>query len=408
EELVAKKLLIAHKEVVLPFIKDENAYVYLEPEQLAFISYPYEWSFSMLKDAALLTLQIANKAMQYGMMLKDATPYNVQFYDGRMAYIDTLSFEIWDGTKPWIAYRQFCMNFLAPLALMHYSKLPLQNFLLAYPEGVPLQIAAAMLPLKTKFNVHLYLHLHLNASVSSSATSQQEATFSADKLKNIFKSLEAGITALRLNCRTTWSAYYAEAGQRDGYVENKKRVISEWIKGSGFKTAFDAGANDGNFSELLAAENIYTISADGDHYAVDELYKNARQNRSLVHPLIVDLANPSPAIGINNGERKSLFQRVGVDLVMALAVIHHLAIARNIPFDMIAHLFKSLGKYLLIEFVPRDDEKIQLMLSQKKDVYDWYTENEFRMAFAKHYQIVKTQRIAPSNRVVYLMHPHEL
>jgi hypothetical protein len=408
EELVTKQSLIAHKEVALPFIRDENAYVYLQPEQLAFVSYPYEWSFSMLKDAALLTLQIATKAMQYGMMLKDATPYNVQFHNGRMIFIDTLSFEIWDCIKPWIAYRQFCMNFLAPLALMHYSKLPLQNFLLAYPEGVPLEIAAAMLPVKTKFNVHLYLHLHLNASVSRSATPQKEATFSAHKLNNIFKSLETGVTALQLNYKSTWSAYYTEAHQRGRYIENKKRIISEWVKGSGLKTAFDAGANDGNFSELLAAEGIYTISADGDHYAVDQLYQTAKQKAVSMHPLIVDLANPSPAIGVNSQERKSLVQRVCVDLVVALAVIHHLAIGRNIPFESVAFFFKSLGKCLLIEFVPKHDEKIQMMLSQKKDVYDWYTEEDFKAAFSKHYRINKTQKIDSSNRVLYLMQLYEL
>ncbi len=404
-ELTANGLLIQHEEVDL-HIDDTDAYLFLKPEQLPFISYPYEWTFDMLKDAALLTLKIAQTAMKHGMMLKDATPYNIQFYNGKPIFIDTLSFEKWDSTKPWIAYRQFCENFLAPLALMHYSGLPLQALQLAYPEGIPLKVASSLLPWKTKTKLHLYLHIHLGASVSQQKNNKP-VQFSAQKFKNIFQSLHTAIQNLNLTYKGTWWNYYTEAEERPDYVTEKKRLIKEWLQHTNYKTAFDAGANDGAFSVLLAEQNIFTIAADADHYAVNKLYQQAKKGVQNIHPLLVNLSNPSPGIGVNNWDRKSLLNRVTVDLVVALAVVHHLCIGKNIPFYLLVDLFTSLGNHLLIEFVPKEDEKVALMLTQKKDIYDWYTEEAFLAAFAKKYVIKKEQRIGASNRTLYLLERHE-
>jgi 2-polyprenyl-3-methyl-5-hydroxy-6-metoxy-1,4-benzoquinol methylase len=409
--LVDKGMLIEHCTVNQNLTGSDNWHQTLKPERIPFISYPYEWCFDMLKDGALITLEAALEAMNYGMMLKDASAYNVQWHKGRMTFIDTLSFEKYDTSRPWIAYRQFCEHFLAPLALMHYKKLPLQNLILAYPDGIPLGVAQKFLPGRSKFNLNTYLHLHLHASVSGrpQKTASPAKTFSSTKLKNLLQSLKDTISSFSLDTSSgVWSDYYTEAYQREDYVELKKQIITDWINQLNTQSAIDIGANEGEFSELLANKNIYTISADFDHYSINRLYRRIKQKRiSSIHPLIIDFANPSPAVGVNNAERSSFIERTKTDLVLALAVVHHLVIGKNIPFESIAELFSHLGKNLIVEFIPKDDNKIQFMLQQKKDVYYDYNENHFLNGFKKWFSVIKKQQIANSNRIVYLMQAHE-
>lgn len=406
QHLVNKGLLISHKTIHQNFTASSDWFLTLEPEAVSFISYPYEWCFDMLKDAALVTIQAAQEAMNYGMMLKDATAYNVQWHRGKMIFIDSLSFENYDVLKPWIAYRQFCEHFLAPLALMHYLKSPLQNLLLAYPDGIPLGIAKKMLPARTKFNLNTFLHLHLHASFAGNPrqTTKTVKPFSSSKLKNLLKSLEELILSFSLTATSgVWSNYYFEASQREDYVTQKKQIVERWISELSLKTAIDIGANEGEFSEVLAQKNISTISADFDHYSINRLYNRIRgKNNPNILPLIIDFANPSPAIGVNNDERHSFLNRTKTDMVLALAVVHHLAIGKNIPFESIAKMFSLLGNCLLIEFVPKSDEKVQLMLQQKKDVYFDYTEEKFLAAFELFFSISKKSEIGTSGRTLYL------
>jgi hypothetical protein len=412
ERLTSERLLIPHEEVDQNFSAADNYYKTLLPQQLPFISYAYEWSFDMLKDAALLTLQLAKEGIGYGMILKDATPFNVQFVNGKPIFIDTLSFEQYDATKPWIAYRQFCECFYAPLALMHYLQFPLQQLILSYPEGIPLSLAAKLLPWKSRLNLHVNLHIHLQAKYATKKDVQQKEKaihLSKQKLLNILNSLENSILSFHLNKPTgVWSGYYHEAKQREDYVSEKKKIIEQWVSNLSLKSAIDVGANEGEFSQLLADKNIFTIGADGDHYSINNLYQRIKaEHISNIHPLIIDFSNPTPSIGVNNKERSSLSERLQVDLVMALAVIHHLCIGKNIPFTSAIEMFLGLGKHLIIEFVPKQDEKVQTMLRQKKDIYDWYTEENFIKTFSAHYNIVERKEVGTSGRKLFLMQPHE-
>lgn len=404
DHLTGQSLLIPHQQILTNFTGEREWYTTLEPAPLPFISYPFEWSFSMLKDAALLTLLLMEKSMEYGMILKDANPYNVQILNGRMIFIDTLSFEKYDETKPWVAYRQFCENFLAPLALMHYGGVPLTKLFLAYPEGIPLDLASSMLPFIARWNIHIQLHIYLNNRVSKENKKEKSSKpFSKKKLVHILASLRSAVESFHLNYKGSWWNYYTEAEQRADYLFFKKEIIQNWLKRGNYRTAFDAGANDGTFSELLAAQNIMVISADTEHYAIDKLYNSVKEKAQTIYPLIVDLANPSPATGINNLERYSLVQRLSVDLVIALAVIHHLCVGKNIPFHKTAQFFKGLGKTLIIEFVPREDEKVTLMLEEKKDVYQWYTQESFEETFRAVFFIESKEIIQDSVRTIYLM-----
>jgi hypothetical protein len=404
--LVEKNLIIPFKAINQNFLEHPDWFTTLEPECIPMISYPSEWSFDMLKDAALLTIKLAQEAMEYGMVLKDASAYNVQWHKGKMIFIDSLSFEHYDETKPWIAYRQFCEHFLAPLALMHYSRMPLQQLWNGYSDGIPVEWAAKFLPLKTKFNLHLYLNIHLHASVAGKTQkNNKEKSYSAVKFKNVLRSLEAAINSFSLQSPSgVWSNYYDEARQRNDYMEVKKNIIENWIDSIKLNSAIDIGANEGFFSKLLAERKIFTIAADLDHFSINRLYKNnIAKKQTWLQPMIINLATPTPALGVNNKERTSFLERAKADLVMALALIHHLCIGNNIPFHTIAEMLSNMGNYLVIEFVPKSDPKVRLMLSQKKDIYSNYSEAIFAENFEKFYSILDKKIIANSGRTLFLM-----
>ena len=407
-QLVEKKLLLSHQVINENFTGSNNWYTTLQPDKINFISYPYEWSFDMLKDAALLTLQLIKETIPFGVVLKDATPYNIQWHNGQLIFIDTLSFEKYNEAQPWIAYRQFCESFLGPLLLMHYNKLPLQQLSFAYPDGIPLAVTKALLPGRSRFSLYTYLHIHLHAKVSGNSENAVtgRTSFTKQKLLNLISSLETLIKKLKLPRQASiWSAYYKEAAQRNDYLEQKKKIINEWLQElPDIKTAADLGANEGEFTQLLAARNILSIAADFDPYCINTLYNKIKSGAEKnIQPLIIDLSNPSPAVGVNNNERQSFTDRCNADLVLALALIHHLAIGKNIPLEMIAGFLKNTGNYLIIELIPKDDEKVQLMLKSKEDIYTNYTEGDFIKSFEQYYSITDRQFIGQSGRQIFLM-----
>lgn len=407
KHLTEKGLLIPHEQINENLTGDNNYYITLKPEKVSFISYSYEWSFDMLKDAALLTLRLAKEALEYNMILKDATPYNIQWHKGKFIFIDTLSFENYSEV-PWIAYRQFCENFLGPLLIMHYSKLPLPQLQLAWPDGIPIAITKSLLPKRSRFSLHTYLHIHLHADISSKKQNASgNKAFSKQKLLNLISSLEILINKLKLpDQKSTWSGYYEEASQRDSYLEEKKKIIDEWILELQpvLKTAADLGANEGEFSKLFAEKNILTLSADFDPFCINRLYTSIKKTgEQCLQPLIIDLAKPSPAVGVNNEERDSFVNRTNVDISLALALIHHLVIGKLIPFNKVADFFSRVTQYLIIEFVPLEDEKVRFMVAQKPMDYGNYDHHNFESSFSTYFTIKKKENIAGSHRTLYLM-----
>lgn len=411
DQLANGNLLIPHETINENLTGSPDCYLTLKPEPISFICFPFEWSFDMLKDAALLTLQLLKESISFEMVLKDATPYNIQWHNGKLIFIDSLSFKKYNEKEPWIAYRQFCENFLSPLLLMHYTNMPLQQLQLSYPEGIPLAITKKWLPWRSRFSLHTYLHIHLHSKISikKESSSNKTTSFSRQKLLNLIISLETVINKLKAPDQSTnWSAYYDEAAQRDDYLTQKSQIIDNWVKNlAEINTAIDLGANDGFFSKLLASNGIKTIAADFDPICINNLYNEIKKQKEVqIQPLVLDLSNPSPSIGVNNTERAAFLQRARVDLAIALAVIHHLVIGKNISFLQIANTFQQVCHYLLIEFVPKTDEKIQLMLKTKEDIYIDYTEESFANAFSKFFTIVEKKAVGNSGRVLYLMKKH--
>lgn len=409
DTLIQKQWLIRHTETDGQVIGAKDYYKILLPLQIPFISYPNEWTFQMLQDAALRTLKIMRLSLEHGMIIKDATPYNIQWVNNRMQLIDTLSFEKYEEGKPWIAYRQFCESFLSPLLLMHYSKQPLQAMMLSYPEGIPLDITRSLLPWRSRFSLYTWMHIHLHAKFAGKhkGENEQQAKIPKKKLQALIESLISLVTKLKPGIQqTTWGAYYEEASTRESYFEDKTNIITRWVNQfTGIQTATDFGANDGHFSRIIAAKGIHTVAMDADVLAVSGLYAQMKKDKGTpIQPLLADLSNPSPAIGVNNQERDSLIRRIaGRDLGMALAVIHHLCLGKNIPFAALAGFFAGSCNKLIIEFVPVTDPKSIQVLLNKKDIYNWYHTEGFENAFNQFFHIKEKVQVAGTERVLYLM-----
>ncbi len=409
DALVRRNLLIPHEEVDQPSITPAPAYRILKPFRIPFVSYPYEWCFGQLKEAALATLEIQKLSLKFGMSLKDSTAYNIQFVDNRALLMDTLSFEPYPEGEPWVAYRQFCQHFLAPLALIAYRDTRLSCLSQRYIDGVPLDLASKLLPGRTYLRTSLLTHLHLHSKSQTHFQNKQVVSrrrkVSRLALMGILDSLESGVRKLALKkCRTTWSEYYDETNYTKDAFAEKKRQVEQFIEFAKPAGAWDLGANNGVFSRIAAAKQIPTVSFDFDPMAVEQNYLTCKETKvSNLLPLVMDLANPSPAIGWNNSERLSLLDRGPADLAMALALIHHLAIANNVPLPALARFFASLCNWLIIEFVPKEDSQVQRMLSTRDDIFADYTVEVFEDEFARLFEIVEKQAIRDSSRTLYLM-----
>jgi ribosomal protein L11 methylase PrmA len=415
EALVEDGLLVPHQEVDLAAAYSDDACRVLKPTLVPCISYPYEWSFSQLKDAALITLKIQQRALEFGMSLKDASAYNIQFFDGKAIFIDTLSFEPYRENQAWVAYRQFCQHFLAPLALMCYRDIRLGQLLRTNIDGIPLDLASTLLPLRTRFRFSLLTHLHLharsqrryaNAAVDSSRT-LKKVNVSLNGLKAIIDSLVSAIKSLQWKSGDTeWGDYYNATNYDSESMQHKKELVSAFMDQISPAPTLvqDLGANTGVFSRIAADKGMNVLSQDIDPKAVEINYQLTKRNREHnILPMLVDLTNPSPALGWAHSERMSLMQRGPVDVVMALALIHHLAISNHVPLPDLARFFSRMGQYLLIEFVPRTDSQVRRLLATREDVFEDYTQSHFENAFAHHFEQVQSQQIRGSERTLYLL-----
>jgi hypothetical protein len=410
EQLVTSGELVRHEEVSTTLSPDGRALRVIRPERVDFISYPYEWCFSQLKHAAQLTLRLRKAAMARGMALKDATPYNVAFWRGRAVWFDTLSFEVPEARSPWVAYRQFCEMFLAPLALMCLADIRLLDLLRSHIEGIPLDLASALLPARSRLRPGLLMHIHLHAAaqrrvVSGAVPGRRASRLSPTALAGLLDSLEGTVSRLEWRApETTWGNYYEATNYSQAAFAHKRDIVQGWINRLSPASVWDLGANDGTFSRLASSRGIPTIAFDVDPVAVEKNYVQAA-NASDRHmlPLRVDLTNPSGRYGWANAERDALADRGPADLALVLALVHHLAIGHNVPLHRIALYLARICRTLVIEFVPKQDSQVQRMLASRVDVFDDYTLEAFERAFSTCFDIEDVMRVDDSSRVIYLM-----
>jgi ribosomal protein L11 methylase PrmA len=411
DALVRDGFLIPHTDAGLQQAVTDDAYKVIRPEQIPFVSYPYEWCFSQLEHAALLTLEIQMKAFEFGMSLKDCSAYNVQFVRGKPVFIDTLSFEKYRAGQPWVAYRQFCQHFLAPLALMSHVDIRLQQLLRTYLDGIPLDLASRLLPKRTRANVGLLSHIHLHAKAQQRFADKPVAAESRRVSKTAFlglvDSLESTIEKLAWQPGSTeWHDYYDITNYSEAAFAHKKQLVAKMLDEitPPPTSVWDLGANTGMFSRIASDRGIPTVSFDVDPSAVEENYLQSRaKGETHILPLLLDLTNPSAGIGWENRERMPLLERGPADTALALALIHHLAISNNLPFRKIAHCLSQVCHTLVIEFVPKDDSQVQKLLSSREDIFGEYDQQTFEREFDAFFAVRSREPIQDTYRTLYLM-----
>lgn len=415
ESLVAQSRLVRHEEVES---EAPGAYKTLRPRVIPYVSYPYEWCFSQLRDAALLTLDIQLTSLSFGMTLKDASAYNVQFIGHRPVFIDTLSFEVYEDGSPWVAYRQFCQHFLAPLALMSHADVHLRHLLRSYIDGIPLGLACRLLPARTRLRPGLLTHLHLHAASQRRHQNRADARNAVKRLalpKNRLVALLDNLRATVRRCEpartpTEWGDYYQDTNYSPDAMAAKETLVRRLVdeRADPADLIHDIGANTGRFSRLLARPGRYVVAHDVDETAVERhAVRNKSEGVENVLPLLLDLRNPSPSIGWALDERPSALERISRGTVVALALVHHLAIANNVPLDRLARLFHRLANTLVIEFVPKEDSQVQRLLASRDDIFPQYTIDEFAGAFSRLFEITDREPVTGSLRTLFAMRRRE-
>jgi hypothetical protein len=407
--LFQDRQLIEHEEVDVPPHDPSVAYKVIQPRRLPFISYPYEWCFSELKQAALLTLSVAQRALEAGFILKDSSAYNVQFEGHRPIFIDSLSFDIYKEGAPWVAYGQFCRHFLAPLALMSMADIRLAGLLRSHVDGIPLDLASRLLPKRSflRFGLLLHIHLHARSQGRYSDTSRPtpKAKVSRLALLGILDSLRRAVSRLHWRpAGTQWADYYRHTNYSTEAFDRKIAIVKELLSRVAPRSLWDLGANVGTFSRLASRQGVPTVAFDMDPGAVETNYLQCAADRdeSLL-PLVIDFTSPSPGLGWQNAERMPLLGRGPAHAALALALVHHLAITSNLPFQHIAAFLGELCDWLIVEFVPKEDSQVKRLLAHREDIFTTYDSPHFEAAFSRRFSIERAAEIEGSRRKLYLM-----
>lgn len=409
-KLFKHELLVKHEE---DLVSDNE--IILKPEHIPFITYPYEWSFLQYKEAALLTLKLQKYCLENNYSLKDASAFNITFHKGKALFIDTLSFDFYSENTPWRAYKQFIMHFLGPLVLARYHGSHSIKLMCNFMDGIPLKMLASMLPLKTKLNPFLYTNIHLLARFEEKHNEVLDAdrkikSLSKNGQLNIITSLYNYIKKLTLKEDSEWTNYYDKINYTEDAFIQKANIINDWLETLQVKTLIDIGGNDGTFVRKIKHKPQHSLVCDIDNNAVDTNYSMIKETgESSITPFILDVLNPSPAIGFQNIERMSFIGRIKIfapDVTLALAIIHHMSLSGNVGFDMSASFFASFSKHLIIEFPKRQDSWVERLLSNKsdfKDYFDFYNINNFERKYLNYFEIIEKQSIENTMRVMYFL-----
>ena len=402
---------LAPEDVPVPEEEKARWAGFLEHQRIPVITYPYEWTFGMLRDAALLQLDLLEAALLEGMTLKDATPYNIQFSGGQPVFIDIASFETLPAGAPWAGYRQFCEMFLFPLLLQAYKGIPFQPLLRGSIDGVGVQTAARMFGLRDRFRRGILSHVWLQSRLDRRFGGTGKDVRGELKTAGFHKELIlANVRKLRkLIGRLHWGGEGSEWGAYEAfhnYSESdhaaKEAFVDECVAAGSARCVWDIGCNTGQFSRIVARHAGQVLAMDLDHYAVERLYHaiHIGGERNIL-PLVQNVADPSPNWGWRNRERTDLASRARPDLVMCLALIHHIVITANVPLDEFIGWLADLADQLVIEYVSRADEKVQALLRNKRDKYSDYSREGLERALGEHYTVRRHLVLESGNRHLY-------
>lgn len=405
EYLLLNNYILPFNEIIANETEFDYCKIKLKTNKIPFISYPYEWSFEQFKEAALFTLKVNAIALEYGMILKDASMFNVQFIGCEPIFIDISSFEIYENGKPWQGYYQFCKHFYGPIFLASKKNGFIPKLLQYFIDGIPLKETVSLSNFTSLFSSGAFLHLYLHSrNEGKLVNSKKNTKLSKSQLLNILNHLKDSINKLKQNSKESiWNDY----NQNNNYLQesksDKSAIIQDYLGEINGHKALDLGANDGFYSSLLANKGYYTLVVDIDELAIDRAFTiNKNKYRRSIHPLQVNLANPTPAIGWNNIERKSFWERCNVDVIQALAIIHHLTITHDISFEQIAKKISKHTNYLIIEYVYPNDSQAQILLQNKPHHSSYYNLINFESAFESYFKLKRKSVIKGSERVLFL------
>lgn len=387
----------------------------LAHEAIPFVSYPYEWPFAMLRDAALLQLDLELAAIESGMALKDATPYNVQFRGAAPVFVDLSSFERLREGRPWIGYRQFCMQFLYSLFLRAYRGAPYQPWLRGSIEGISPDDCRRLLSSRDRLRrgvfTHVYLHSKLerrHAQDRDVKSELREAGFSTELVRANVRKVRKVVERLSWTPpRTAWTEYGSVNEYDDQDVERKSRFVADAAREHPGRLVWDLGCNDGRYSRVAAEHAGYVVAIDSDEALVDRLYRELSEegDRSIL-PLTMNLGDPSPGLGWRGSERKALTERARPELTLCLALLHHVSITGNVPVADFVRWLAELGSSAVIEFVTPEDPMAELLLSRKEaGMHADYDRAFFERRLEESFQVARTESLCEGRRLLYYARP---
>jgi hypothetical protein len=396
----------------------EKLYKRLQPHQIPFQSYPFEWSYGQWRKVMYAYLQINQIAFAHGMILKDATPYNFYFEGGRAILLDTSSFDFFKEGDSWIAYRQFCSEMLSPFALMHYNGQRWARISQSHLRGMPLNFVSKQLPLKSWLNMTCLLHIHMHGKYATTEsdnstlrTTIKQKGFSKEKILSLLKMLQATVVNWKqpYSFEKHWINYYQKDIASDKYLVHKEAVIKDWLmqltNQNKLHSILDLGANTGRFSLIASDYAEKVIALEYDDICVDAIDKAiVCSKKNNIYCLRMDLAETTPNMGVLEKEYSSIYTRAKSSMVMGLALIHHLFISNQLSFYKIAQILDGFSEqHVIVEFIPFEDEKVQFLIKDKKRVYSDYTEEAFNEAIERFFEIKERKQIEGSERILYLL-----
>lgn len=410
EHLIQEHLLIPHQEVEAPHLISGSKLPYkiLKPSLINVITYPYEWSFSQLKEAALTTLKIQQIAQTYQMSLKDASSFNIQLFKGKPVLMDTLSFIKQRNDQPWLAMGQFYRHFLWPLLVMSQVDVNFNKQFILNLDGFKIDAIRPWFGFKSWFKSGSLIHVHLHYLISKLSSNKKsefskEIKMNPQGIKMIQERLYRLIEKLDVKQNSIWKDYYQNTNYQDHAFLAKESNVKRFIENNAGKNFIDFGANNGHFSRLALEKSEFIYSLDFDPMAIDALYRTLpSESRAKLVPLIMDLTNPPPSTGWCNQERKGILSRLPRNAAgLVLALTHHLHITYNINFNMQAQFFAQYCDELMIEYVDMGDSQVNILLNNRYDEPYDYTQQYFEQAFCALYDIAAVYPIQKTKRTLY-------
>ncbi len=397
-----------------PFAVENGFSSVISHERIPLVSWPYEWSFGMLREAALLQLDLMLRSVTDGFILKDASAFNIQFRGTQPVLIDTGSIVSLQPGRTWDGYRQFCQMFLFPLMLQAWKGVDFQPWLRGSINGISPQQFCSLLSLRDLFRTgamtHVWLHSRLqrqDASQVRVSDSLNDSGFSRKMIQNNVVGLLKTVKRLRWNVpSSTWSAYdqSAEPVLRDS--SGKEIFVERICSTQRWKTVWDLGCNQGRYSRIAAKHSDLVVALDSDHLTVDRLFQSLHQEKNTtIVPLVCDLSDPTPSLGWRCAERQSLEGRSKPDLVLCLALIHHLVIGSNLLLPDVVDWLASLEAMIVIEFVDRSDSQVKQLLANRRDVFSDYTREIFRQQIHRHFILIDEHTLPSGTRTLFLLQP---